>query len=284
MAHLHHLVFRAGRHEQDLAVPADAPVDEAHEDDDAPVVVILAVKDQRLQRRLRIPGGGRDVLHDIVQNRVDVDARLGGDLRRVLGGDADDLLDLVLHPLGLGGGQVDLVDHGQDLQVVIQGQIGVGQGLGLHALAGVHHQHGPLAGGQGTADLVVEVHVSRGVDQIQGVVLPVGSGIIQPHGAGLDGDAPLSLQIHVVQDLVLHDPLLHRAALFDQTVGQGGLAVVDMGDDREISDMLLVDHDSTPSMESSAACARSTKSFSSSRKARESLTLTSPGWPERQSR
>ena len=34
----------------------------------------------------------------------------------------------------VGGGQIDLVEHGQDLQVVLQGQVGVGQGLGLHAL------------------------------------------------------------------------------------------------------------------------------------------------------
>ena len=84
-----------------------------------------------------------------------------------------------LDPLGVGGGQVDLVDHGQDLQVVLHGQIGVGQGLGLDALGGVHHQHRALAGGQGAGDLVVEVHMARGVDEVQGVGLAVLGVVVQ---------------------------------------------------------------------------------------------------------
>ena len=242
MSHLHHLISGAGGHEQHLAVFADGAVHKAHEHDDAPVIVILAVKNQGLQGRVGITGRGGDVLHDIVQHRVDVDARLGADLRRVLGRDADDLLDLVLHPLRVGGGQVDLVHHGQDLQIVVQGQVGVGKGLGLHTLGGVHHQHRALAGGQRAADLIVEVHMARGVDQVQGIGLPVGSPVIQAHRPGLDGDAPLLFQVHVVQNLVLHDALLHRAALFDQPVGKGGLAVVNVGDNGKISDKLLICH------------------------------------------
>ena len=84
--------------------------------------------------------------------------------------------------------------------------------------------------------------MARGVDQVEGIVLPVGGAVGQTHGAGLDRDAALALEIHVVKDLILHDALLHRPALLDQTVGQGGLAVVDMGDDGKIPNDLLVDH------------------------------------------
>ncbi len=38
-------------------------------------------------------------------------------------------------PLGLGGGQVDLVEDRDDLVVVVDGLVDVGQGLGLDALA-----------------------------------------------------------------------------------------------------------------------------------------------------
>ena len=48
VSHLHHLVFGAGGHEQHLAVFADGAVHKAHEHDDAPVIVILAVKNQGL--------------------------------------------------------------------------------------------------------------------------------------------------------------------------------------------------------------------------------------------
>ena len=242
MAHLHHLVAGAGGHEQHLGVLAKHAVKHAHQDDDAPVVVILAVEDQRLERRVGIALWRGNVFHDVTQHRVDVQPQLGADFRRVLGGDADDLLHLVLGPLRVGGGQVDLVDDGQDLQIVVQRQIGVGQGLGLHALGSVHDQDGALAGGQAAADLVIEVHMARGVDQVEGIVLPPVVPVAQPHGAGLDGDAPLALQIHVVEDLILHHAHFHRVALFDQTVGERGFAVVDMGDDREIADMLAVGH------------------------------------------
>ena len=117
-----------------------------------------------------------------------------------------------------------------------------GSGLGLHALGRVHHQHRAFACGERTRDLIVKVHVARGVDEVQGVSFPVPGLVVETYGAGLDGDAALAFQVHVVEDLILHDALLHRAALFDEAVGEGGLAVVDMGNDGKIADIFLVDH------------------------------------------
>jgi hypothetical protein len=52
----------------------------------------------------------------------------------------------------------------------------------------------------------------------------------------LDGDAALALQIHVVEHLRFHLAPGDSAGEFEQAVGQGGFAVVDVRDDREISD------------------------------------------------
>ena len=49
----------------------------------------------------------------------------------------------------------------------VQRQVQVGQRLGLDALGGVHHQHRAFAGLQRAADLVAEVHVAGGIDQVQ---------------------------------------------------------------------------------------------------------------------
>jgi hypothetical protein len=46
----------------------------------------------------------------------------------------------------VGGGQVDLVEHRDDRQVVLQRQVEVGQRLGLDALRGVDQQDRALAG------------------------------------------------------------------------------------------------------------------------------------------
>ena len=90
--------------------------------------------------------------------------------------DAEDPLDLPGVLLGIGGGQVDLVQGGHDLEVVLEGLVTGGERLGLDALGGVDEQDGPLTGGQGPADLVAEVHVARGVDEVQDVVGPSGPG------------------------------------------------------------------------------------------------------------
>jgi hypothetical protein len=48
--------------------------------------------------------------------------------------EADDLLDLPPRLLGLGAGQIDLVNHRNDLEIVLDRQICVRQRLRFHAL------------------------------------------------------------------------------------------------------------------------------------------------------
>ena len=74
---------------------------------------------------------------------------------------ADQVGDLGGHAVRVGGRQVDLVDHRDDLEVVLDRQVGVGERLRLDALRGVDHQQRPLARGQAARDLVGEVDVAR---------------------------------------------------------------------------------------------------------------------------
>ena len=128
------LVGRARRHHFDLHAGLKAALHESHVDDDAAVGIVITVENQRAQRRVFIARGSRQIVHDILKHRVNVDAELGGDLRRILRRDGKDILDLLLHTPGIGGRQVDLVDHGADLQLVLHGEIGVRQRLRLDAL------------------------------------------------------------------------------------------------------------------------------------------------------
>ena len=91
--------------------------------------------------------------------------------RTSLGGQPEHSLELLLAALGVGRGQVDLVQDGDDLEIVFDRLVAVGQGLGLDALAGVDEQDGPLAGRQGARDLVAEVDVARCVDELDDVAL-----------------------------------------------------------------------------------------------------------------
>ena len=49
-----------------------------------------------------------------------------------------------------------------------------------------------------------------------------------------------ALQVHVVEQLLAELALGDGAGHFEQPIGQRALAVVDVGDDREIADVLAV--------------------------------------------
>ena len=153
---------------------------------------------------------------------------------------ADDVLDLAACFLGLRAGQIDLVDDGDDLEVAVDGEVRVGQRLRLDALRRIHQQQRAFARGQRPSDLVREVHVARRVDQVQDVLLAVLRLVVQADRVRLDRDAALALEVHGVEDLGLHLAGLQRAGEFEEAVGQRGLAVVDVRDDREVPNVLRI--------------------------------------------
>ena len=107
------------------------------------------------------------------------------------------------------------------------------QGLRLDALGGVDQQHDPFASGEAAAHLVAEVHVAGRVDQVDRVALPVDADVLR-----LDRDAPLPLDVHRVQVLVAHVPRAHRTGELEDAVRQRRLAVVDVGHDRKVADLV----------------------------------------------
>jgi predicted Mrr-cat superfamily restriction endonuclease len=97
--------------------------------------------------------------------------------------------------------------------------------------AGVDHQHHALTGGQAAADLVPEVDVAGRVDEVEGVALPVDAHVLR-----LDRDAALALEVHRVEVLAAHVARIDGAGDLEDAVGERALAVVDVGDDREVAD------------------------------------------------
>src|SRR3989344_415930 len=62
--------------------------------------------------------------------------------------------------------------------------------------------------------------------------------IYHPHWLHLDGNTTLALKVHRVKHLVAHIPFLDGACNLKHSVRQGGLAMVDMGDNAEIPDII----------------------------------------------
>jgi len=222
--------------EPDPLPPPQRPVDDPHEADHAAVDVVPGVEEERLERRLRIAGGGRDVGDNPGEQLVDPEPGLGRDKGGPRGVEADDLFDLRPHPLRVGGGNVDLVDHRQQLEAAVDGEVGVGERLRLDPLGGVDDEQRPFAGGERAGDLVAEVDVAGGVDQVEDVLRAVGGPVVEPHRAGLDRDPALPLELHIVEHLRLQVAAAERTGALEQAVGERRLAVVDVGDDREVAD------------------------------------------------
>ena len=170
------------------------------------------------------------------------DAHLGRRQNGVVGGDADDLLDLLARLLGLGGGQVDLVDDRHDDEVVVGREVRVGERLRFDALGRVDDEDRALAGGERARDLVGEVDVAGRVDEVQDVLVAVLRLVPKRHGARLDRDAALLLEVHVVEHLLVHLARRDGVAPLQDAVGQRRLPVVDVGDDREVADARRVGH------------------------------------------
>ena len=61
------------------------------------------------------------------------------------------------------------------------------------------------------------------------------------HGASLDRDPALTLQFHVVEDLVLHLTLLNGACKFKHPVGERAFAMIDVSDNAKVSNVLGFD-------------------------------------------
>ena len=77
-----------------------------------------------------------------------------------------------------------------------------------------------------------------GIDQVQVVDLAITRLVLECCSQRLDGDAAFTLDVHRVEHLGLHLAIRQSAATLDQTIRERAFAVVDVGNDRKISDVI----------------------------------------------
>ena len=152
----------------------------------------------------------------------------------MLGVVSDQICDLACDGVGIGGRQVDLVDDRNDVQVVLDREIGVRERLRLGALRRIDDEQRALAGLQGPRYLVGEVHMAGRVDEVELVALP-----LDAHRLRLDRDAALALEIHRVEHLLAHVTTGDGVCELEDAIGQRRFPMIDMGDDREVADAVL---------------------------------------------
>ena len=109
----------------------------------------------------------------------------------------------------------------------------------LDALACVDHEERALARGETAAHLIREIHMAWRVHQVELIKLAVLRAVIEPDRLRLDRDPALFLDLHAVENLSLtrHFAVGHAAAKLDEPVRERRFAMIDMRNDREISDV-----------------------------------------------
>ena len=138
---------------------------------------------------------------------------------------------------------VDLVDDEDDRHVGVERLAQHEPGLRQRALGRVDQQHDAVDHRQAALDLAAEVGVAGGVDDVDRHRLAVagGTGVVHRGVLREDRDALLALEVTGVHDPVGDALGLvrgERAGLPEHRVDERGLAVVDVGDDRDVAQVV----------------------------------------------
>ncbi len=231
------------------------PVHDAADGDGPEVGVRLHVGDEHLERAVRVPGRGRERAHDGLEDRPEVGERLAqlrcalavagdgvdhGELDLVLvGAEVDEkVVDLVEDLLRAGVLAVDLVDDHDGLQPERERLREHEPGLRERPLGRVHEEHHAVDHAERPLHLAAEIGVAGRVHDVDLDLLAGVGDVADGRVLGHDGDPLLALEVHRV-----HDPLgdvlvvAEGAGLPEERVDEGGLAVVDVGDDGDVAEL-----------------------------------------------
>ncbi len=240
---------------QDLLADMDGARVDATNADAAHVAGVVHSDALHGQRAVGVAVGGRQAVHDHVQQGVHVVVVVGG----IQAGEAVHRagIDHVLHgkfQLLVGGTQihhevqgvvhyllrararaVDLVHHDHDSQACVDGMAQHEASLGHGALEGVHQKQGRVCHAQHALHLAAKVCVARGVDDVDLHALVLDGDIFSQNG-----DAALALLVVGVENTIFYLLVCPEGiGCAQQLVHQRGLAMVDVGDNGNVSQVLL---------------------------------------------
>ena len=137
---------------------------------------------------------------------------------------------------------IDLIDNHDRLGTRFEGFAEHKPRLSLRTICGIDDQKNAVDHVHDAFDFAAKIGMPRRINDVDVVIV-----VFERSVLGLDGDTLFALQVHGV-----HDPFFRRLGLigaerpglFQQTIHQRGLAMINMGDNCNVSDML---HRSQPS-------------------------------------
>lgn len=229
------LVVRGSVEELDFIAFFHLTGDDADVGNNAAKLIVKGIEDGSAEETVGVFDGWGDEFDDGFEDLLDADAHLGGGGDGVFSGDREDFLELLTAAWDVGGGEVDFIEDGDDGEFLLHGEVHVGHGLGFDALGGIDDEDGAFARGEGAGDLVGEVDVPGRVEEVELVGLPVLGLEGKGDGVGFDGNSFFALEVHGVEVLGLGLALGDRLCFFHEAIGQGRFAMIDVGDDGEVT-------------------------------------------------
>src|SRR5713226_3028354 len=235
----------------DVGAALDGAVEDAADGDAAEKIAVIEIHHLDLQDAFGIAGRRGDGLDDGLEERKEIlgviadfavgDAIAGvgvddGKIELVFGGVEIDeqVVDFVEDFRGAGVGAIDFVQHDDRRKLGGQGFLQDVARLRQRAFAGVDEKDHAVDHAQGALDFTAEIAVAGSVDDIDFGVVEKERGVF-----GEDGDAALALEV-----VGIHDALdegfvgAEDAGLTEHGVDEGGFAVVDVGDDGDVANIL----------------------------------------------
>ena len=123
---------------------------------------------------------------------------------------------------------------------MIQCQIDIGKRLSFNSLRCIHNQNRTVTGCQTSGNLIIKVHMPRGINHIQNVLFPVSGLVDSSYCLGFDGNSPFPLKVHVVQNLILHLTFRKQSCLLNNPVCKRGFPMVNMCNNTKITYLTLI--------------------------------------------
>src|ERR1022692_4198264 len=225
------------------------------EGDTSEIIAVIQIRDQHLETIARLGAWRRDVLDDGIEERFHragdmFEFRLGvtelgrtvneREIELLIGGVErhEQLKHLVENFFWVRVLAVNFVDDHNRLRAGFERLAQHETRLRLRAVGGVHDQQHAVNHIHDALDFAAEIGVSGSVHDIDVVILVFERGVL-----GADGDALFLFQVHRVHEAFLRGFVLvgaKGAGLFEEAIHERGLAVVNVCDDRDISNVLHI--------------------------------------------
>ena len=236
------LVLLTGRSHNELVAFTQLPLLHPHQADHSQVIVEPRINNQCLQGCITVALRGRHIGDEVLQNVLDTKPGLRTDWHSVSRINADNFLNLLLHPVWVRLRQIHFVEHWKHFQSLLNRGVTVSHRLRLDTLASIDNQQRAFASGQRPGDLVGKIDVPGRIDEVELIDATVTGRVVQRHTLGFDSDATLPLQVHRIKNLLCHLSLGQPATVLDEAIRQRGFTMVDMSDNRKITNMTELSH------------------------------------------